>query len=87
MIDFIKVVSATHIEDFKITLEFNDGVKGTIDFKNELWGDVFTPLLDVSLFKKFTLSYGVLSWPNGADFAPEFLYELIETKSKSSLSV
>jgi Protein of unknown function (DUF2442) len=82
MSDFIKVVRATYEVDFKISLEFNDGIKGTVDLKNELWGDVFSPLNDKSLFKQFTLTYGVLSWPNGADFAPEFLYDILKAKTQ-----
>jgi hypothetical protein len=87
MSDFIKVVNATYIDNFSINLEFNDGLKGVVDLKNELWGDVFTPLNDKSLFKQFTLIYGVLSWPNGADLAPEYLHEIIRATLESNISV
>ncbi len=87
MDDFIKVVKATYIDKFNINLEFNDGLKGVIDLRNELWGDVFTPLNDTFLFKQFTLIYGVLSWPNGADLAPEYLHKIIETQVESNISL
>jgi hypothetical protein len=36
---------------------------------------VFGPLRDVEYFKKFFLDLNTLCWPNGADIAPERLYE------------
>lgn len=39
----------------------------------------FEPLRDVAYFKKFTvdLELKTLVWPNGADFAPEFLHDAV----------
>ena len=39
---------------------------------------MFEPLRDVSSFRQVTLNEGTntIEWPNGADFAPEFLYEI-----------
>lgn len=84
---FVKVVDATYVGNFKILLEFNDGYKGIIDLKDELWGEVFVPLKDELLFKQFTLKYGVLTWPNGADFAPEYLYERIQAKNEKNIPI
>jgi len=74
---FTHVVQAKYINDFKVWLSFNDGAKGEVDLSSELYGEIFEPLKDVSFFKSFTLEGHTLSWSNGADFAPEFLRELI----------
>ena len=43
--------------------------------QNELVGPVFEPLRDPEIFRDFRLDSELrtLVWPNGADFAPEFL--------------
>lgn len=63
--------------DYCIWLKFDDGVEGEIDLKDELWGEVFEPLRDKNFFSAFRLNeeLDTLVWPNGADFAPEFLYQ------------
>jgi hypothetical protein len=74
--DLIWVTSAKHVNDFKILISFNDGKVKTVNLENYLEKPVFQPLKDKSYFKKFTLNPFTIEWENGADFAPEFLYEI-----------
>ena len=70
------VVEARYVSDYVIWFRFEDGSEGEVDLAGELWGPVFEPLKDVETFRNFTLAkYGTIEWPNGADVAPEFLYE------------
>jgi hypothetical protein len=60
-----------------VWLRFNDGAEGEIDLKDELEGEMFMPLRDLDQFKRLKENpeLETLEWENGADLAPEFLYE------------
>lgn len=73
---YFSVVDARYVRDHVIWVQFKDGSEGEVDLSSELWGPVFEPLKDVEYFRQFTVAeYGTIAWPNGADIAPEFLYE------------
>lgn len=76
----LKVMDARYIEGYRIKFKFNDGKTKTIDFQDQLWGEMFQPLNDIHYFKKFKLNPFTIEWENGADFAPEYLYQLGETQ-------
>ena len=73
----LHVREAKYICDYVIWLRFNDGAEGEIDLKDELWGEVFEPLRDLEAFRSFKVDPDLetIVWENGADLAPEFLYE------------
>lgn len=72
-----KLIRAEYRQDYRMWLEFADGVCGEIDLEKELWGEVFDSLRDRLLFAELRLDaeLGTVVWPGGADFAPEFLYQ------------
>ena len=73
---FLEICKAKYIIDYKIELTFNNGESYVVDLIDELNGIVFIPLKEKSFFKDFNIVYNTIEWKNGADFAPEFLYEL-----------
>ena len=72
------VIRATYEGDFRIRLTFHDNLQGIIDFQAWLDGPVFEPLKDRTYFQQFFIDGGTVAWPNGADIAPETLYESIK---------
>jgi len=73
----IFINEAIYQQNYKIYRKFNDGGDGVVDLQNKLKGPIFGLLLNVEYFKSFHLNTWILEWPNGADLAPEFLYELV----------
>jgi hypothetical protein len=69
------VIRANHEQGFRIHLTFNDGTEASVDFESWLTGPIFEPLKDVAYFQNFFLDGGTVVWANGADIAPETLYE------------
>lgn len=65
------------LKPYVLAVRFADGVSRLIDLEMELYGEVFEPLKDPDFFYQASVDPvgGTVVWPNGADFAPEFLYE------------
>lgn len=83
MDELIAVVEARHVRDHIVWLRFSDGRSGEIDLSNHLRGRVFEPLHDVGAFAQVCVDpeLHTIAWPNGADLAPEFLYELWRSRA------
>jgi Protein of unknown function (DUF2442) len=69
------VVSAEYRGGHRLHVVFHDGREKTVDFSSWLMGPVFEPLKDETYFQRFFLEAGTVTWPNGADIAPETLYD------------
>ena len=70
----IKSVSVPGL--YKIHVVFADQTERTIDLEPLLYGAMYGPLRDPSLFRAVTVDseVGTIVWPNGADFDPATLY-------------
>ena len=77
-----RVVEAKCLHGFVLRIRFSDGSEGDVNLEAELEGEVFEALKDPDYFRRFTVSpeLHTVVWPNGADFAPEFLYEKVQVR-------
>ncbi|HEX6052471.1 MAG TPA: DUF2442 domain-containing protein [Gemmatimonadaceae bacterium] len=75
----LHVLSVEYRGGHRLRLTFSDGVEGEADLGRALDGPVFAPLRDPVAFAAVRLDpeLRTVAWPNGADFAPEFLRELV----------
>ncbi len=84
-----QVTDARYVRDFTVHVRFSDGIEGDVDLGPELYGELFEPLKDPAIFRRVTVhpEFHTLTWPNGADLAPEFLYEKVRGPAMTSRSV
>lgn len=77
----VDLVSVDVVGDYTLRLVFDDGFERTVDLEPVLWGEIFAPLRDPSLFAQVTIDpvTRVLTWPNGADMDNEVLRYGLET--------
>jgi hypothetical protein len=74
---FLHVKEAKYLRDYVLWFWFNYGAEGEINLEQELEGEMFEPLRNKQMFQRFKVDPEIdtIVWENGADLAPEFLYE------------
>jgi len=80
------VTNAVYLSGCKLLLTFQSGVKKVVDLEPYLEGEILKPLRDVQYFRTVTVNPDIdtITWDNGADFAPEFLFEIGVSQSSSA---
>ncbi|HMC07825.1 MAG TPA: DUF2442 domain-containing protein [Actinomycetota bacterium] len=78
MAELIDVAAVEVVANYRLRLTFADGSTGEVDFSDRQWRGIFEPLQDPGYFRQVAVDpeLGTIVWPNGADVAPETLYEL-----------
>ena len=73
-----RIVEVKPAPGYVLEVEFSDGLAGSVDLSDRLFGEMFEPLRDQTLFNRVRVDeYGAINWPNGADLAPDALYRTI----------
>lgn len=79
----VRTVKALPESHLRVT--FIDGTRGDVDMRNFLsrpsvGGTLFEDLRDPSLFAKAKVVLGAVTWPHGADLAPDAMYDSIRER-------
>jgi hypothetical protein len=75
-----RVVSVRALAGHSLEVVFQDGVRGIVPMEDRLFGPVFEPLRNEEFFRSvFVDEFGVVCWPNGADLAPDALYDRVRS--------
>lgn len=72
----LRVIDVDYIRNYELLVTFSDGEKKIVNLEPYLTGEVFGELLDKEKFVQYGLTRTTIEWANGADLAPEFLYEI-----------
>jgi hypothetical protein len=75
-----KIKTVKPLADYQLEVFFADGSHGIISMKDRLFGPVFEPLKDKNFFDQAVVDeFGAICWPNGADLAPDAVYEKLHS--------
>jgi hypothetical protein len=82
-----RVVSVSALSNLCLQVTFVDGTSGEVDLRNFLsdpqaTGTVFEPLRDPNVFAQVGVAMGAVQWANGADLAPDAMYDAIKAHGK-----
>jgi len=78
-----KVVQVKALPDWRLEVRFSDGTAGIVSISDRLFGPMFQPLRDPAFFAQARVDeFGAICWPNGADLAPDALYERIREQAR-----
>jgi hypothetical protein len=74
----LRILNVQPRGEFRLRLSFNNGVRKVVNLEELLRGPIFEPLRDPEYFAQVVLDpvCGTITWPNGADIAPEALLVL-----------
>ena len=76
MANWEKAQKGEPLDKIEPLMLFNNGERRIVDLRDSLKGTVFAPLKNIDYFKRFSIKFNTVEWDNGADFAPEYLYDL-----------
>ena len=82
------VLEATYLSDYRIKVRFENGQVKVVDLGPHLEGHIFEPLKNIKYFQRLSINQDIdtVTWPNHADFSPDFLYEIAKEISEQPAS-
>lgn len=80
----MRIAEVKALEGYRLEVVFADGRVAVVTLGDKIFGPVFEPLRDTDLFQQASVDqFGAVSWPNGADLAPDALYQLALTGTET----
>lgn len=71
----IRVKEVKPLDGYKLLITFTNQEVKIFDMKDRLEQKVFSPLKDISLFRRVKIEFGTTVWNDEIDYCPDCLYE------------
>ena len=80
-----RVTAVTALPDARVRVTFVDGTSGEVEMgaflsNSAIDGTIFEALRDPVIFAQVHVVLGAIQWPNGADLAPDAMYDAIRER-------
>ena len=80
-----RVASVAALPDSRLRVTFVDGKTGEVHMRSflnnpRIDGTIFELLRDPATFAQARVTLGAVQWPNGADLAPDAMYDAIRER-------
>ena len=79
-----KVTKLKVLPGYRLEVTFADGRSGVVDMSKDRFDGVLAPLSDEAYFAQARLHEGVVTWPNGAEIAPDAMYDEVLSMQRAS---
>lgn len=80
-----EVQNVIALPGYRLAVRFFDGTSGVVDMKEMIEGQeagVFAALRDPSMFNAVKIDIGTVTWPNGADLAPDAMHDELAARGE-----
>lgn len=72
------------LADHRLEVVFADGLSGVVDLSQDRFDGILAPLADAVFFAQARIHDGVVTWPNGAEIAPDAMYDEVMATQHAS---
>ena len=77
-----RVMTVEPLPELRLHVVFCDGTSGEVWLRSflespQISGTIFEPLREPEVFRQAHVELGAVAWPNGADLAPDAMYDAI----------
>lgn len=80
-----RVTAVEPLPEMRLHVTFRDGSSGEVRLRSfiedpQVDGTVFEPLRNPDIFRQVRVELGAVTWPSGADLAPDAMYDAIRAQ-------
>ena len=79
-----KVTKLKVLPGHRLDFVFADGMSGIVDLSKDHFDGMLAPLADEAFFAQARIHDGVVTWPNGAEIAPDAMYDDVMAAQRAS---